>query len=719
MSTTLNWGILGTGRIAGIFARGLARSKTGRLAAVGSRSAEKAAAFASEHGGVNAHGSYEALLADPAVQAVYIATPHPDHAAWVIRAAEAGKHVLCEKPLGLNHAEAMVAAEACRVHGVLLMEGFMYRFHPQTAKIVELVRDGALGTVGMVQATFGFAAAYAPGHRKWADRYGGGGILDVGCYPVSFARLIAGAVDSTGSPRVDSASSPQADSTSSSRVDSTSSPHADSINLSHAAGPSAALGQAWPFADPVSVTGAGGLHPAEGTDSYAAATLKFASGLVAQVACGIGLQQDNAARIYGTAGWLHVPAPWILHRDGGPSKLYLHKPGVAAPEEITIENNAGIYGLEADAFAMTLARGAREVPEMPVADTLGNMAALDAWRAAIGLVYEGEKPANSRQTISRRPLVKHRDAPMKYAPVAGVAPPVSRLVLGVDYQHTMPYAAAMFDDYFERGGNTFDTAHIYGGGTMEKLLGHWLRHRGVRPQAVLIGKGAHTPWCTPKYLTQQLLESLERLQSDHVDIYFMHRDNPAVPVGEFIDVLNGHVHAGRIKVFGASNWTLGRVAAANRYAKRKGLQGFGALSNQFSLARMVAAQWAGCLSAGDGASRKWLKKTQIPLFAWSSQARGFFGERAGPGRLEDADLVRSWYAADNWERRERAVALAEKKGVSPTNIAVAYVLHQAFPTFALIGPRTIAQAASSFEALKVELTPREVAWLNLERAKLK
>jgi aryl-alcohol dehydrogenase-like predicted oxidoreductase len=250
---------------------------------------------------------------------------------------------------------------------------------------------------------------------------------------------------------------------------------------------------------------------------------------------------------------------------------------------------------------------------------------------------------------------------------------------------------------------------------MEKLLGAWVRHRGVREQVVIIGKGAHTPWCTPEWLERQLEESLTRLQTDHVDLYLMHRDNPAVPVGEFVDVLDAQVRAGRIKVFGGSNWSLDRVAAANRYAKRKGKQGFGAVSNNFSLARMVDPVWAGCVSASDPDSRRWLKRTQLPLFAWSSQARGFFTARAGRDRTEDADLVRCWYSDDNFARRERAYALAAKKGVSPIAIAAAYVLTQPFPTFALIGPRTIAETASSMEGLAVELTPREVAWLNLER----
>jgi aryl-alcohol dehydrogenase-like predicted oxidoreductase len=250
---------------------------------------------------------------------------------------------------------------------------------------------------------------------------------------------------------------------------------------------------------------------------------------------------------------------------------------------------------------------------------------------------------------------------------------------------------------------------------MEKLLGQWLTNRGLRDEVVLIAKGGHTPFCTPEGLSRQLRESLDRLQTDHVEFYFLHRDNPDVPVGEFVTVLNEHVRAGHIKVFGGSNWSIARVQAANRYAQRKGLQGFGALSNQFSLARMIDPPWGGCVTAGDPDSRKWLKKTQTPLLAWSSQARGFFTDRAAPEKRDDAELVRCWYADDNWQRRERVLALAQEKHVSPIAIAGAYVLAQPFPTFPLIGPRTIGETKTSLEALTIELTPREVAWLNLER----
>src|SRR5690606_10251769 len=112
--------------------------------------------------------------------------------------------------------------------------------------------------------------------------------------------------------------------------------------------------------------------------------------------------------------------------------------------------------------------------------------------------------------------------------------------------------------------------YIYGGGVPEQLLGQWIKSRGVRDEAVVIGKGAHTPNCNPEDLSRQLLISLERMQLESVDIYLMHRDNLDIPVGEFVDVLNKHRRAGRIKVFGGSNWSLERVQAANEYASAHG-----------------------------------------------------------------------------------------------------------------------------------------------------
>ncbi|MEI8198082.1 MAG: aldo/keto reductase, partial [Phycisphaerae bacterium] len=182
-----------------------------------------------------------------------------------------------------------------------------------------------------------------------------------------------------------------------------------------------------------------------------------------------------------------------------------------------------------------------------------------------------------------------------------------------------------------------------------------------------------------------------------------------------VDVLNEHLRAGRIKVFGGSNWSIARVQEANDYAQRKGLQGFAVVSNNLSLARMVDPVCGGAISASDPASRAWFTKNQLALFAWSSQARGFFTDRAQRDRtLNDAELNRCWYAEDNWQRRERVLELAAKKNVLPINIALAYVLNQPFPTFPLIGPRTLEELRTSLPALEVRLTEQEVKWLNLE-----
>src|SRR4051794_37840328 len=150
----LAWGIIGTGAIAKAFAEGVNGSQTGRLAAVGSRRRETAEAFADKYGAAKRHGSHEALIADPDVRAVYIATPHPMHAELATRAMAAGKHVLVEKPMAINQYDAMAMIEAARRHDVFLMEAYMYRCHPQTKKLVELIRGGAIGEVRFIQGTF-------------------------------------------------------------------------------------------------------------------------------------------------------------------------------------------------------------------------------------------------------------------------------------------------------------------------------------------------------------------------------------------------------------------------------------------------------------------------------------------------------------------------------------------------------------------------------------
>lgn len=664
MTEKLTWGILGTGNIANAFAQGLTSSQTGTLLAVGSRTQASADTFGEKWHIPHRHASYEALLADKEVQAIYISTPHPMHAEWAIKAAEAGKHILCEKPIGLNAAEAMAIIEAARRNDVFLMEAFMYRCHPQTAKLVELVSSGVIGKVRVIQAAFSFATEFNLASRLLNNALGGGGILDVGGYCTSMARLLAGAA--TGKP----------------------------------------------FAEPLHVSGAAHIGPLSRVDEYAVATLAFPGDILVQLLTGVQLQAREEVLILGTEGSISAPTPWLPARNGGTTTITVKRYSETQTQEITVESTTGLYTYEADTVAMHL--NARQAPAMSWDDTLGNMRTLDRWREAIGLLYDAERPEAQTQTIQRRPLKVRADHHMKYGHIPGIEKPISRLVMGVDNQHFMPHAAVMFDDFFEYGGNCFDTAHLYLHGQCERILGQWIKNRGVREQVVILDKGAHTPYCTPEHVTSHLQESLERLQTDYTDLYMLHRDNVDVPVGEFISVLNEHKAVGRIRAFGASNWSIERVEAANNWARAHNMTGFSAISNNFSLAHMVSPVWAGCISASDANSRAWLTKTQMALMPWSSQARGFFTGRARPDDHSDPELVRCWYSEDNFLRLERANELAKKRNVLPINIALAYVLCQPFPTFPLIGPRSLSETYSSLPALDITLTPEEVRWLNLE-----
>ena len=193
---------------------------------------------------------------------------------------------------------------------------------------------------------------------------------------------------------------------------------------------------------------------------------------------------------------------------------------------------------------------------------------------------------------------------------------------------------------------------------------------------------------------KQLTESLERLKTDYVDVYFMHRDNPDVPVGEFVDAMDAEVKKGRIRgLFGGSNWERERIDAANAYAKRAGKQGFGAISNNFALAEMQDVIWPGCVSSSSDDWKAWLKQRQLPNFAWSSQARGFFTDRAGRRQARQRGAGRASgtrrrissgaTARSSWRRSS---ARARSTSRSPM------CWRSRFPVVPLIGPRTLAGA---------------------------
>jgi predicted dehydrogenase len=187
----LRWGILGPGRIAPRIVRGVGKSPRGDVRAVASRDLERASAFAAQHGIARAYGSYDELLGDPNIDVVYVSLPNHLHAKWTIRALEAGKHVLCEKPLALAVAEVDQIARAAERAGRIAVEAFMYLHHPQILRAVEVAQSGELGSLELIHASFSFFLTQ-PNDPRIDLAMGGGSLWDVGCYPVSFARRVAG-----------------------------------------------------------------------------------------------------------------------------------------------------------------------------------------------------------------------------------------------------------------------------------------------------------------------------------------------------------------------------------------------------------------------------------------------------------------------------------------------------------------------------------------------
>jgi aryl-alcohol dehydrogenase-like predicted oxidoreductase len=307
---------------------------------------------------------------------------------------------------------------------------------------------------------------------------------------------------------------------------------------------------------------------------------------------------------------------------------------------------------------------------------------------------------------------------MKKIHIEGLDKACSQIVMGsmIFTPDNMDLTSDILDTFVQEGGTTIDTAHVYNQGESEKAIGLWLKQRGNRDQMVIIDKGAHPdakgPRVTPEAISQDLMESLQRLQVDYIDIYMLHRDDPNIPVEVIMNALNQHKEAGLIKVLGVSNWTHERIEEANNYAQAHGLAGFAVNSPNLSLAKPNEPRWPGCVSV-DEESLRWHEKNQFPLFSWSSQAGGFFTGRFSPHSTDDQEMVRVYYNEENWQRYERTEQLAKRRGVTANQIALAYVLHQSFPTCAIIGPQNSAEFYSSLEAFNITLSAEEVDWLDL------
>jgi predicted dehydrogenase len=335
VSRTLGWGVIGTGGIATDFCEALKRSTRCRVVNVAGSSPDKARAFAERFALRRWSEQIPQLLTDPTVEAVYIATPHPLHERQALTCIEAGKHVLCEKPLTLDAAGAARVIAAARHRGVFLMEAFMYRCHPLIRELLARLTAGAIGPIRHVRADFGFRVRRLAEHRLFDLTLGGGSILDVGGYPVSFARLIAGVVEGS------------------------------------------------PFAEPTALTATGLVGPT-GADELASAQLTFGSGLTATVTSAICHDVGTAAIVFGEQGKIVLPNPWIPGggRQNTATELTIVRDG-RNEEHVRVQTEQATYAIEAELVLDSLPALEPAWPAMTHADTLGNMRVLDSWQAAL------------------------------------------------------------------------------------------------------------------------------------------------------------------------------------------------------------------------------------------------------------------------------------------------------------------------------------------------
>lgn len=288
-------------------------------------------------------------------------------------------------------------------------------------------------------------------------------------------------------------------------------------------------------------------------------------------------------------------------------------------------------------------------------------------------------------------------------------------------------AVALLDGVAELGGTTFDLAHAYGAGVSETRMGEWLQTGGTRDDVFLITKGGHPAEGRRRIargdVRSDLETSLERLGTDRVDLYLLHRDDEQVPVDEIVAFMDELCREGTIRAYGGSNWRHERFDDARSYALRHDLTPPVASSPHFSLAIPVRPPWPGCVSiAGeDGADgRAYYRRHRIPVLAWSSLAMGFFAadaERGAPGQnaatvgREQAMSADVFGSARNDARRERARELAVAHGDTPTQIAFRYALSQPMDVRPIVGCRTVAEYAALRDASERRLTPSEVQWL--------
>jgi aryl-alcohol dehydrogenase-like predicted oxidoreductase len=309
----------------------------------------------------------------------------------------------------------------------------------------------------------------------------------------------------------------------------------------------------------------------------------------------------------------------------------------------------------------------------------------------------------------------------------------SRIVLGSVFfgsDITEEDSFAVMDAFVEAGGNFIDTAHVYaawlehGVGASERTIGKWMRARGDRDRVVLATKGAHSPIeaeakvgrCSKADLEKDLGESLDRLGLEHVDLYWLHLDEPTRPVGEIIEALAELQHTGIIRAYGASNWSTERIQAANDYAGNHDLPPFVASQPWFSLGAVARGPSSDHpTSEADDPLLRWHLQMGLPMIPYSSQANGYFGAEnvawAAAGFDGPPKRAASFDSPANRRRLLRAIALAEQKSCTANQIALAYLLNQSFSVFPIIGTSNPDHAREALGAAGLALTEEERASL--------
>lgn len=315
---------------------------------------------------------------------------------------------------------------------------------------------------------------------------------------------------------------------------------------------------------------------------------------------------------------------------------------------------------------------------------------------------------------------------MKYQNIPYVDKPLSRVVYGTA---TAPMQAnqdvfELLDAVFQAGINVFDTAALYQ--DAEASLGRWVKSRQLRDKVIILTKGANPNRYRNRLTVYDIMSDIEdsfaKLQTDYIDIYILHRDNPAVPVGPIVELLNKLHQEGRIGAFGGSNWTLERTKEANAYAAEHGLVPFTVCSPSYSLAECIGDPWGGSVTISGDKNREfraWLQEQNMPIFTYSSLGRGFFSGRLTSGDADRAEELIGPGAGEyafpiNFEKLKRAEKMAADKNVSVSQIAFAWLTHQPLNIFAVTSPGSPKHIQETIDSLQLELTEQEMKWLNKE-----